>query len=64
MLLHQQFVRVAKKYEKKLAIIDKTLNKRLTYKKALIGSLMLSKKFEKYDPKNFTELRNAFRSAG
>jgi len=50
MLLHQQFVRVAKKYEKKLAIIDKTLNKRLTYKKALIGSLMLAKKFEKYEP--------------
>ncbi|MFA6977679.1 MAG: AMP-binding protein [Ignavibacteriaceae bacterium] len=50
MLLHQQFVRVAKKYEKKLAIIDKTLNRKLTYKKALIGALMLSKKFEKYDP--------------
>lgn len=49
MLLHQQFVRVAKKYEKKLAIIDKTLNRKLTYKKALIGALMLSKKFEKYD---------------
>lgn len=50
MLLHQQFVRVAKKNEKKLAIIDKTLNRKLTYKKALIGALMLSKKFEKYDP--------------
>lgn len=50
MLLHQQFVRVAKKNEKKLAIIDKTLNRKLTYKKALIGALMLSKKFEKYEP--------------
>ncbi|MFA4922807.1 MAG: AMP-binding protein, partial [Ignavibacteriaceae bacterium] len=50
MLLHQQFVRVAKKHEKKLAIIDKTLNRKLTYKRALIGALMLAKKFEKYEP--------------
>ncbi|NCQ19380.1 MAG: bifunctional acyl-ACP--phospholipid O-acyltransferase/long-chain-fatty-acid--ACP ligase [Ignavibacteria bacterium CG22_combo_CG10-13_8_21_14_all_37_15] len=49
MLLHQQFVRVAKKHEKKLAIIDKTLNRKLTYKRALIGALILSKKFEKYE---------------
>ncbi|MFA7228346.1 MAG: AMP-binding protein, partial [Melioribacteraceae bacterium] len=50
MLLHQEFVRSAKKYEKKLAVIDRTLNRRVTYKKALIGSLLLAKKFEKYDP--------------
>ena len=50
MLLHQQFVRVAKKHEKKLAIIDKTLDRKLTYKRALIGSLIVSKKFEQYDP--------------
>ncbi len=50
MLLHQQFVRIAKKYDKKLAIIDKTLNRKLTYKKALIGALILAKKFEKYEP--------------
>jgi len=50
MLLHQQFVRVAKKYEKKLAIIDRTLNRKVTYKKALIGSLLLTKKFKNYDP--------------
>ncbi|MFA6597213.1 MAG: AMP-binding protein [Ignavibacteriaceae bacterium] len=49
MLLHQQFVRIAKQYEKKLAIIDKTLNRKLTYKKALIGSLILAKKFQNYD---------------
>jgi acyl-[acyl-carrier-protein]-phospholipid O-acyltransferase / long-chain-fatty-acid--[acyl-carrier-protein] ligase len=48
MLLHQQFVRMAKKYENKLAIIDRTLNRRITYKRALIGSLILMKKFEKY----------------
>lgn len=50
MLLHQQFVRNAKKYESKLAIADRTLNRRVTYKRALIGSLILSKKFSVYDP--------------
>jgi acyl-[acyl-carrier-protein]-phospholipid O-acyltransferase/long-chain-fatty-acid--[acyl-carrier-protein] ligase len=49
MILHQQFVRIAKKNEKKLAIIDRTLDRRVTYKRALIGSLILVKKFEKYD---------------
>ncbi|MDP3148484.1 MAG: AMP-binding protein [Ignavibacteria bacterium] len=49
MLLHHQFVRVAKKHEKKLAIIDKTLNRKLTYKKALIGALIMAKKFQKYE---------------
>ena len=50
MLLHQQFVRTAKKFESKLAIADRTLNRRVTYKRALIGSLILSKKFSVYDP--------------
>ncbi len=50
MLLHQQFVRSAKKFENKLAIIDRTLNRRVTYKRALIGSLILKNKFENYDP--------------
>lgn len=49
MLLHQQFVRIAKTYENKLAIIDRTLNRKVTYKKALIGSLILERKFQKYD---------------
>ena len=49
MLLHQQFVRNAKKYADKLAIIDKTTDKRVTYSRALIGALILSKKFKKYD---------------
>ena len=49
MLLHQQFVRIAKTYEKKLAVIDRTLNRRITYKKALIGSLILQKKLQIYE---------------
>jgi len=49
MLLHQQFVRIAKKYAKKLAVIDKTTGKNVTYNRALIGALILSSKFQKYD---------------
>jgi acyl-[acyl-carrier-protein]-phospholipid O-acyltransferase/long-chain-fatty-acid--[acyl-carrier-protein] ligase len=50
MILHQQFVRIAKRNEKKLAIIDRTLDRRVNYKRALIGSLVLVRKFAKYDP--------------
>jgi acyl-[acyl-carrier-protein]-phospholipid O-acyltransferase / long-chain-fatty-acid--[acyl-carrier-protein] ligase len=49
MLLHQQFVITAKKHAKKLAIIDKTTEKSITYSRALIGALILSSKFKKYD---------------
>ncbi len=49
MLLHHQFVRMAKKYADKLAIIDKTTKKNVTYARALIGALILSSKFKKYD---------------
>jgi len=50
MLLHQQFVRTAKQFEDKLAIVDRTLGKRLTYKEALIGALILEKKLEDHPP--------------
>jgi acyl-[acyl-carrier-protein]-phospholipid O-acyltransferase / long-chain-fatty-acid--[acyl-carrier-protein] ligase len=49
MLLHQQFVQMAKKHAKKLAIIDKTAEKSITYSRALTGALILSSKFKKYD---------------
>ncbi len=49
MLLHQQFVRIARRHAKKLAIIDKTTGKSVTYSKALIGALILCSKFRKYD---------------
>ena len=49
MLLHQQFVRMAKKHAKKPAIIDKTTGKTVTYSRGLIGALILSSKFRKYD---------------
>jgi len=49
MLLHQQFVLMAKKHAEKLAIIDKTTGKNVTYSRALIGALILSSKFKKYE---------------
>jgi acyl-[acyl-carrier-protein]-phospholipid O-acyltransferase/long-chain-fatty-acid--[acyl-carrier-protein] ligase len=49
MLLHQQFVRNAKRYSKKFAIKDKTTQSNVTYGRALIGALILSRKFRKYD---------------
>ncbi len=49
MLLHQQFVRMAKKYAKKPAIIDRTTEKTIPYSRALIGALILNSKFEEYE---------------
>jgi acyl-[acyl-carrier-protein]-phospholipid O-acyltransferase/long-chain-fatty-acid--[acyl-carrier-protein] ligase len=48
MLLHQHFVRIAKRYGDKPAFIDRTSDKRVSYSKALIASLILSEKFGKY----------------
>jgi acyl-[acyl-carrier-protein]-phospholipid O-acyltransferase / long-chain-fatty-acid--[acyl-carrier-protein] ligase len=50
MLLHHQFVRMAKKHSQKLAIIDKTTQKNVPYSRALIGALILCSKFKKYEP--------------
>jgi acyl-[acyl-carrier-protein]-phospholipid O-acyltransferase / long-chain-fatty-acid--[acyl-carrier-protein] ligase len=49
MLLHQQFVRSAKRFKGKIAIADRTMNRRVTYDKALIGTLILARKFRAYD---------------
>lgn len=51
MLLHQQFVRNAKRLGNKIAIIDKTTKSKVPYTRALIGALILKKKFQKYDEK-------------
>ncbi len=48
MLLHQEFIRNAKKYGEKTAIIDRTLEKNFSYSKALIAALILSAKVRKY----------------
>jgi len=49
MILHHDFVKSAKKFAKKLAIVDKTTGKDVPYEKALIASLILSKKFQSLD---------------
>ena len=49
MLLHQHFVRIAKRYGSKPAFIDRTSDRRITYSKALIASLILAEKFKKYN---------------
>lgn len=49
MLLHQQFVRKARKNGSKTAIIDKSTGSTVPYSRALIGALILSSKFSKYD---------------
>jgi acyl-[acyl-carrier-protein]-phospholipid O-acyltransferase/long-chain-fatty-acid--[acyl-carrier-protein] ligase len=48
MLLHQHFVRIAKKYGNKLAFIDRTSDRKITYSQALIASLILAEKMQKY----------------
>lgn len=47
-MLHHQFVATAKKFSGKMAIVDKTTNRNVPYGKALIASLILSEKFQKY----------------
>jgi acyl-[acyl-carrier-protein]-phospholipid O-acyltransferase/long-chain-fatty-acid--[acyl-carrier-protein] ligase len=49
MLLHHKFVESAKEFGNKEFIIDRTTNRRITYSRALIASLILSEKFSKYD---------------
>jgi len=49
MILHHEFVKNAKKMGKKLTIIDRTTDKRVPYSKALIASILLARKFNKYE---------------
>ena len=49
MILHEHFVSIARKNETKLAFIDRTTNQRITYGRALIASLILADKFQKYE---------------
>jgi acyl-[acyl-carrier-protein]-phospholipid O-acyltransferase/long-chain-fatty-acid--[acyl-carrier-protein] ligase len=50
MLLHHKFIETAKELGNKMYIIDRTTDRRVTYSRALIVSLILSEKFQKYDP--------------
>ena len=50
MSLIEMFVRAAKHHAGKLAIIDKTTGHRVTYRAALLRSLILSRKFAAFEP--------------
>lgn len=49
MLLHHQFIDIAKQFGKKLAIHDFTTNRELSYNRALIACLILARFFKKLD---------------
>ncbi|MCX6550107.1 MAG: AMP-binding protein [Acidobacteria bacterium] len=49
MTLVEQFIRAAKQYAAKLAIVDRATGHRVTYKNALVRSLVLARKLEAYD---------------
>jgi acyl-[acyl-carrier-protein]-phospholipid O-acyltransferase / long-chain-fatty-acid--[acyl-carrier-protein] ligase len=48
--LVEQFVRTAKSHEHKLAIVDRATGQRVTYRDALLRSLILSRAFRRYAP--------------
>ena len=45
MLLHQHFIRTARKHAAKRFITDRTTGQKLTYSRALVGALVLARKF-------------------
>jgi acyl-[acyl-carrier-protein]-phospholipid O-acyltransferase / long-chain-fatty-acid--[acyl-carrier-protein] ligase len=49
MLLHREFVTVAKTRGDKLAFLDRSTGRRVSYGRALIGSLLLARRFRRYD---------------
>jgi acyl-[acyl-carrier-protein]-phospholipid O-acyltransferase/long-chain-fatty-acid--[acyl-carrier-protein] ligase len=46
--LHQMFIATAKKYSNDIAIVDRNLRKNITYGRALIGALLLARRFRQY----------------
>jgi acyl-[acyl-carrier-protein]-phospholipid O-acyltransferase / long-chain-fatty-acid--[acyl-carrier-protein] ligase len=48
--LHEAFIRTAKRYEKKVAVVDRATNQRVTYKAVLIRALILSEKLKSSEP--------------
>jgi len=48
-MLHHRFIRAAKKYSQCIAIIDCNLHCNVSYEQALIGSLILARRFKKLE---------------
>ena len=49
MLLHHRFIEVAKQQGEKLAFLDRSADREVTYSRALIAALLLRSEFKKYD---------------
>jgi acyl-[acyl-carrier-protein]-phospholipid O-acyltransferase/long-chain-fatty-acid--[acyl-carrier-protein] ligase len=49
MLLHHKFIETAKRLGDKMAIIDRSAGRELTYSRTLIASLILGSEFKKFD---------------
>ena len=52
MLLHQMFIKSAKENGDKVAFVDRTTDKTVSYGKALIGSIILAKQFSRYQERH------------
>ncbi|MBN1949069.1 MAG: AMP-binding protein [Candidatus Cloacimonetes bacterium] len=48
MQLHQKFIDIAKKYGKKIAIYDQATGRDVSFERALLATLILTKRFRKY----------------
>jgi acyl-[acyl-carrier-protein]-phospholipid O-acyltransferase / long-chain-fatty-acid--[acyl-carrier-protein] ligase len=48
--LVDQFIRIARKYPSRLAIVDRATGSRVTYKMALVRALVLERKLRAYEP--------------
>ena len=48
MQLHENFLRVARNRGKKLAFVDRSTGRRVSYARALVGSLILARRFRRY----------------
>jgi acyl-[acyl-carrier-protein]-phospholipid O-acyltransferase / long-chain-fatty-acid--[acyl-carrier-protein] ligase len=50
MLMHHRFIEIAKKYGDKMFIIDRSTGRKVTYRRALIGALIIADKLKRYEP--------------
>ena len=49
MLLHQKFIEIAKQYSSKVFINDRMMGRKVSYQRALIGSMIVANKLKRYD---------------
>ncbi|OGU72124.1 MAG: AAS bifunctional protein, partial [Ignavibacteria bacterium RIFCSPLOWO2_12_FULL_56_21] len=49
MLLHRKFIEIAKQYSSKVFINDRMMGRKVSYQRALIGSMIVANKLKRYD---------------